>query len=240
MKWIECIAPSFLCLLAAVPFALADQGDSTSQQSVSLEAVYGSDNPICRKAINFASKISRDDFLNDNWSKSFKAIELHHSTHESVDKSGKHWTWTFNYLPVDIYNDGSQEIVVVETYFFSSIDWDHLFVLSPEVFRDSLKKNVIDKVIQQSPELNPYNEVQFSNGKELFKSPNLAVPVKIHFWNQGNRNYLLLKDNRFASGEEPSDSLYVASLSRQSPKPDMRGKQQLVADLVCLIRERTD
>jgi hypothetical protein len=81
----------------------------------------------------------------------------------------------FQYLPIDIDNDGIEEVVVKETSLFASVEWDWLYVLQPQWFRSAQQEKSVGMLLPSVPKLNPQNTVKFTNG-------NTAVPVELHIW----------------------------------------------------------
>jgi len=181
-----------LVLLLIASFS-SQSNDSIGTNGVQID--YGSSNPVCRSVANTIYGISVEGFRGGAWRKEFGEIDWHRDSFPTITAEGWPGKVWFEYSSLDIDNNRADEIVVMETVFFTSIDWDRLWVFTREEFARAQKENSFRKLLSTFPTLNPQNVVSFSNGKT-------AVPVEIHIWKHKKKNYLLMKEHFFAGEEQ--------------------------------------
>lgn len=183
---------------------------------------------VCRDASKIVRRIPSEDFLNGEWRKQFDQTDWLNDSDPTITAEGRQVEVPFKYRAIDINNDGKDEVVVVFTTLFSSVDFDWLYQFSPDQFLAAQKKRTVGKLLNQVPELNPRNFVRFSNGET-------GVPVELQFWHKGKTNYILLKENYFTKdNSEGPNSLFVAKLTPRSSVWDNIYKvQRLEPDMIC-------
>lgn len=192
--------------------------------------LYGANDPICREATKIIRKIPTADFWNGSWRTGFGAISWRQASYPTITAEGKHLDIEFQYLPVDINDDGSEEILVKETALFTSIAWDWLYMFQSQQFRAAQQEQSVGRLLPSVPMLNPQNTVQFTNGDQ-------ATPVEVNIWERGKRSFLVLKEHFFAKNQKGVPSaLLIGRLGKYSVRHDVAtNTQRLVPDMVCRI-----
>lgn len=202
-----------------------------------VQIVFGQTNPVCLESIKIVRGMPRSDFWSGKWRSGFGEVVWHTDSYPTITAEGKHSDVTYQYLPLNIYNDGSTQVVVKHTDMFTSVFWDWLYVLQSDEFNLAQQEGAIGKILGSStaPELNARNFAIFTNGRN-------ANPTELHIWRHQAKNYLLMKENQFAWKEKKKkpQSLYVGILNgAQSSKFDTQFQvQRLYPKMICQLTWR--
>lgn len=213
-------------VLATVILAISGFAKSADD----IKVLYGGNDPVCRDATKIIRGIPTADFWSGAWRTGFGEIAWRQDSYPTITAEGKHWDVGFQYLPIDIDNDGSEEVVIKETNLFTSIEWDWLYVFRTQQFRSAQQGKSVGRLLPSVPKLNPQNTVQFTNGVD-------AAPVELHIWMRGESSLLVLKEHFFAKRQKGVPSaLLIGRLGKQSARYDAAtNTQRLVPDMVCRI-----
>jgi hypothetical protein len=186
---------------------------------------YGNSHPVCRDAVKLVRTLARDDFSGGTWKKAFGKIEWIPSGAPSI-----------SYIPMDINNDGTVELVVNYTDMFRSVMWDWLYIATQEQLAVVKKTGSTEILNSESAQLSLRNQVKFTNHK-------LAVPVSTHIWKRGRKYFLVMKEDFFArenqtdEGRTLPNSLYVGVLLgvKSSQFDPLYKVQRLHPTMICRI-----
>jgi len=199
--------------LSVIASSSSEGKDSFGASSVQI--THGRNESICQTTAKAIRRSAVEDFYGSLWHKQFGAIDWNSGSYPTITAEGKPAEILFSYAYLDINNDGTLEVVAIETTFFTSIDWDRLWVFSNKQFAQAKREGTLGSLLSTFPTLNPQNTVLFSNGKT-------AVPVEVHVWRHKGKVYLLLKEHFFAKEEQTEDgrvlpnAFYVSILEGQA------------------------
>jgi len=149
----------------------ASWGANDRLASSSFRIAQGTQNSVCRASLDALHGLPRQALFNGGWRESFGPISWVDDYYRTVTAEGRDWSVPYKYVRMDIDNDGAQDIVLVYTGSTSSLDIDHLFVMSPSEFKERRKGHSVTRGVQ----INPDNTV-------LFKSGASAAPDEVHVW----------------------------------------------------------
>lgn len=194
---------------------------------IRVTTTHGINNPICRDAAKMVREIP-GDFDKGSWRSRFGEIAWRKDSFPAITAEGTHLEHEFEYLPIDIDNDGINEVAVKITGFVRSVDWDHLYIFQTEQFRSAQQEKSVGKLLTSVPSLNPQNYVRFKSGIS-------AVPVELHIWKRDGANLLVLKEHFFTKDKKGVPSaLFIARLDKKSMEFDAAtNMQRLAPKIVC-------
>jgi len=197
---------------------------------VPTKIIAGGKDEVCHAIKDLSRKVSEEEYKSGIWRERFGSIDWKHDTYPTITAEKRPWDVPYKYVYVDIDNDGRQDVVVVYSGMIRSVDFDWLYLFTPEKFQQAQLEKTVFKLFESGPFLNPHNEVKFSSGVT-------AVPVELQIWHHKGTRYLLLKEHFFPWRKAgPPHSLVVAKLSRTSLKwYEPLKLYRLVPDLKCRL-----
>jgi hypothetical protein len=214
-RWaIRTLFPAIVASAIVILIAPSYSWGKEVQTNNNAKIVFGQTNPVCLESIKIVRGLTRDDFWSGEWRVGFGEIGWLTGTYPTVSADGRYLDYPYKYVPIDIYNNDSTQVVVQQSDFFTSVNWDWMYVFQPDEFNRAQLEQTVEKLIGESkvlPHLNLQNTVVFTNGRN-------AVPTELHIWSRKGKNYLVMKENYFArekktiEGDFPQ-SLYVGILN---------------------------
>jgi hypothetical protein len=191
--------------------------------------IFGKKVKVCQDAVVLLNGANKSEFEYDKMPSIFDGAEW-----VPLDEM-QGW----EYAKSDIYNDGTSNVILAETGMFSSTDWRWLYTMQPSDFLEAHKAKKFE--FSKFAELSPAHQVVFTNGKT-------AVPVWSDIWQNGSKNYIVMKEFYFATKPDNHDpkydptakyipnSLYIGILDPSSKKYDADFKViRLSPKMICKI-----